>query len=137
MSGTSVLTTPDMTPSPELVKKLEDYFAVYSIEDPALQKIALAEVWSETGIFVDALVRFEGLEAVQAMAGRLQQRLPGHKFKICSKIQAHNEFAHYQWQLLNPAGEVVSSGRDVMIFNEEGKIEMAIGFLGEWLKASD
>ena len=112
---------------------VERYIETWNETDPEARRAALAMVWSEDGRYVDPLADVAGREQISAMIGAVQERAPGHVFRLLdeqSQIDAHHNVVRFGWELVPASGgEALAIGFDVAVTEDDGRIGSILGFL--------
>lgn len=91
----------------------------------------LAQHWSPRARYVDPLADISGVEALGAVIGAVRAQFPGFVFSRVSEPDAHHRQLRFSWGL-GPAGaEPVVIGFDVVVLDEDGRIEDVRGFLDQ------
>jgi hypothetical protein len=89
----------------------------------------LADHWSPRLTYVDPLADVRGPVALSGLIDGVQAQFPDFVFSQVSDADAHHRQLRFSWGL-GPAGEEpVVIGFDVMILDEDGRIEDVRGFL--------
>lgn len=89
----------------------------------------LAEHWSPQVTYVDPQAEVSGHTALSELMETVRAQFPGFIFSLVSEVDAHHRQARFSWGL-GPAGEnPVAIGFDVMVLDEDGKIQDVRGFL--------
>jgi len=73
----------------------------------------------------------EGHEALGQMVAGVQAKVPGHRFRRRSGVDAHHDQLRFAWDLVSPDGAVVVAGIDVGALAADGRLERVTGFFGE------
>jgi SnoaL-like domain len=84
-----------------LVRNLTE---VFGESDATKRKAAIAELWSEEGVFVDAFGRFVGRDAINESVSHLHQKFPGFVFTPIGAPEAFHDIGRLSWGH-GPAGQ--------------------------------
>ncbi len=77
--------------------------SVFGETDPAKRRAAIAEIWTEDGLFVDPHGRGVGREALDGAVEQLHAQFPGFVFAAVGEPQAFFEVGRLAWAH-GPAG---------------------------------
>lgn len=106
----------------------EQYLATWNAEG-ADRATLLADHWSETVTYVDPLAEVGGRAGVSALIDGVHAQFPGFVFSQLSNVDAHHRQLRFTWGL-GPAGEEPAViGFDVVVLDEDGRIQDVRGFL--------
>jgi hypothetical protein len=73
--------------------------------------------------------RRTGRAAIEATIATVQAQFPGFVFSAVGSVDAHHNQARFNWGL-GPAGdEPIVLGFDVVVLDEDGRIDVVLGFL--------
>lgn len=108
------------------------YMAAWGEPDEAKRRALLEKGWATDGVYLDPSGRAEGREAlVKHIAGFLET-FAGHTMGPTSGIDAHDGYVRFAWKLDDPDGNRVIEGVDFGAFDDEGRLELIVGFFGPW-----
>ena len=106
------------------------YCAAWATVDPSAREALLAEVWSESGEYVDPQpVRVTGRTALTAEILRFQRAYPGSRFR-CGPVQAHHNYVRYAWAMVGADGVERFQGMDFGEFDSDGRLVRIVSFFG-------
>ncbi|GAA4872375.1 nuclear transport factor 2 family protein [Pseudonocardia benzenivorans] len=106
-----------------------DYLACWNETDPQARRALLERHWTADAAYTDPLVDVTGHDAVAATIAAVQDQFPGFVFTPVGPVDAHHRQARFCWGL-GPAGEEpLVVGFDVVVTDEQGRIERVLGFL--------
>ena len=106
------------------------YCAVWGTIDPAAREAILAEVWAESGEYVDPQpTRVTGRAALAAEIVRFQRENPGSRFR-CGTVQAHHGYVRYAWVMIGADGAERFQGMDFGEFDPAGRLVRIVSFFG-------
>jgi len=114
----------------ELETTIDTYLDAYGEPDAARRKELIGRVWSPEGRLVDPPLDGAGHAGINDMADALQAQFPGHTFRRTSGVDAHHDFARYEWTMLGPDGTAVLTGLDVAELAGDGTLLRVVGFFG-------
>jgi hypothetical protein len=107
---------------------VEQYLATWNAEG-ARREALLAEHWSPQVTYVDPLADVTGTTAVGAMIDAVQAQFPDYVFSQASEADAHHRQLRFTWGLGPQGEEPVVVGFDVVVLDEDGRIQDVRGFL--------
>jgi hypothetical protein len=115
-----------MTATTELADR---YLAAWNETDPAARAAAMAALFTDDVRYSDPLVTADGVAALDATIGAVQQQFPGFVFRLAGPVDAHHDQFRFTWEL-GPAGqEAPVAGFDVAVVDADGRIRTVLGFL--------
>ncbi|MGW0810132.1 nuclear transport factor 2 family protein [Nonomuraea sp. NPDC002799] len=119
-----------MTERTDLTMNLiERYLATWNETDPDARAKAVAELWTEDGVYTDPLADVAGHAGIAAVIEGAQGMFPGLVFTPGEVYDAHHHVARFTWHLGPAGGEPVAVGFDVVELAEDGRIRRVLGFL--------
>jgi len=89
----------------------------------------LAEHWSDRVRYVDPLADVNGVAALGALIEAVHAQFPGFVFSQITEPDAHHGQLRFSWGLGPNGVEPVVIGFDVVVLDEDGRIEDVRGFL--------
>ena len=107
----------------------ERYLACWNETDPEARRALIDRHWSEDASYIDPLAAVAGREAIEATIAAVQAQFPGFVFCQLSEMDAHHQQARFGWGLGAPGAEPMIEGFDVVVIDDEGRIERVYGFL--------
>ncbi|GAA4381571.1 nuclear transport factor 2 family protein [Nocardioides caricicola] len=107
---------------------VEQYLATWNASG-AEREALLAEHWSPDVRYVDPLAEVSGTAAVGALVDAVQGQFPGFVFSQASEADAHHRQLRFSWGLGPEGEEPVVIGFDVVVLDEDGRIQDVRGFL--------
>jgi SnoaL-like domain len=97
--------------------------------DGAERESLLAQHWSARARYVDPLADVSGVAALGAVIDAVHAQFPGFVFSQVSEPDAHHRQLRFSWGLGPDGAEPLVIGFDVLVLDEEGRIEDVRGFL--------
>ena len=96
-----------------------------------MRRSAIASIWVEDASYVDPLASVSGHDQISELIGAVQERAPGHVFRLLDDcVDAHHNVVRFSWELAPASGgEPLAIGFDVAETNEDGQIGSIVGFL--------
>jgi hypothetical protein len=108
---------------------IDRYLACWNETDAEARRMLIAEHWSERPTYTDPLAAVEGREALDATIGAVQQQFPGFVFTAAGPVDAHHRQARFTWGLGPADAEPLVVGFDVVVLDDDGRIDTVLGFL--------
>jgi len=113
-------------PAAQLVEK---YLAAWNETDVTRRRVAVAALFTEDCTYTDPLAAARGQAAIEQLIANVQAQLPGFKFSLAGRVDAHHDQARFSWHAApEGAAEPVVIGFDV-IQSSAGRIRNVLGFL--------
>jgi uncharacterized protein (DUF1330 family) len=107
---------------------VEQYLATWNAHGAERERL-LAEHWSPGVRYVDPQADVRGRAELGVLIEGVQSQFPGWVFRRISAVDAHHQQLRFSWGF-GPAGEEPAAiGFDVVMLDEEGRIEDVRGFL--------
>ena len=108
---------------------LTTYLSCWNETDPVARRSLIERHWTEQASYCDPMAQVRGREAVDATIGAVQGQFPGFVFTAAGPVDAHHRQARFTWGL-GPAGaEPLIVGFDVVVTDDDGRIDSVLGFL--------
>jgi hypothetical protein len=105
------------------------YLDAWNATDPGARARLLEEHWAADCVYVDPLAEATGHQALGATIAAVQGQFPGLVFSLVGGVDAHHQQCRFQWGL-GPAGqEPLVIGSDVLVLDDDGRIQDVRGFL--------
>ncbi|NYH92478.1 nuclear transport factor 2 family protein [Actinopolymorpha rutila] len=79
--------------------------------------------------YVDPLAEAGGRAAISGLIDAVQAQFPGFVFSRVSEVDAHHRQLRFSWGLGPDGEEPVVIGFDVIVLDEDGRIQDVRGFL--------
>jgi hypothetical protein len=108
---------------------VDRYLACWNETDPAARRALIAQHWSPRPSYTDPVAAVTGREAIEQTIGAAQKRFPGFTFSPVGPVDAHNRQARFTWGLGPADAEPVIVGFDVVVLDDDGRIDTVLGFL--------
>lgn len=107
---------------------IDRYIAVWNEADGPRRRALIAQTWTEDATYVDPLMRGEGRTGIDAMIQGAQAQFPGCRFRRTGKVDAHNGYVRFTWELEAEGAAALAGGTD---FAEiaDGRLRAVTGFL--------
>ena len=114
-----------------LTTAIDIHLAAYCDPDPARRFELVASVWHTDGALIDPPFEGAGHEGIAAMTDAVLAHYAGHTFRRTTAVDAHHNFARYQWELVDADGTVAVGGNDIVEIDDAGRLVRVIGFFGD------
>lgn len=105
------------------------YLACWNETDAQTRRLLVDRYWTDTPRYVDPMAEATGRDAVIATIAAVQEQFPGFVFSPVGDVDAHHNQARFQWGLGPEGAEPVVIGFDVVVTDDEGRIDQVLGFL--------
>ncbi|NYJ73112.1 nuclear transport factor 2 family protein [Allobranchiibius huperziae] len=105
------------------------YLACWNETDPAARRTLIDQHWTEQASYSDPMAQVRGRDAVDATIGAVQDQFPGFVFTPAGPVDAHHRQARFTWGLGPADAEPVIVGFDVVVTDDDGRIDSVLGFL--------
>ena len=107
----------------------ERYLACWNETDPAARQALIERHWTEGATYVDPLAAVAGRAGIEATIAAVQAQFPGFVFTQLGEMDAHHQQARFTWGLGMPGEQPLVEGFDVVVIDDEGRIDRVLGFL--------
>jgi hypothetical protein len=108
---------------------VDRYLACWNESDPEARRALIARHWSPRPSYTDPLAAVTGREAIEQTIGAVQERFPGFTFSPVGPVDAHHQQARFTWGLGPADAEPIIVGFDVVVLDDDGRIDTVLGFL--------
>lgn len=108
---------------------VERYFAMWNETNPERRREIIARTWTESAHYLDPMLQGDGRDGIDAMVKAVQERFPGHKFRLKGGIDAHHDRLRFAWDLASETGVPVASGLDFGVVADGVRLATITGFL--------
>lgn len=108
---------------------VDRYLAVWNEQDAARRRALVAQLWTDDASYVDPLAKVAGHAALDALIETMQTRFAGLNFYRRGKVEAHNQYVRFAWDLGPEAGAGVAGGTDIATVAADGRLQVVVGFL--------
>ncbi|WP_156253904.1 nuclear transport factor 2 family protein [Pseudactinotalea terrae] len=107
----------------------ETYLQTWNAADATTRAGLLTEHWTEAATYTDPMADVAGRDQISATIDAVREQFPGFVFTLVGEPDAHHGLTRFHWGL-GPAGaEPLVIGFDVVISDEQGRIQQVLGFL--------
>lgn len=107
---------------------IEKYLATWNADGEERETL-LATHWSPEVTYVDPLAEVSGTAAISAVIDGVQAQFPDFVFSPVGDVDEHHRQLRFQWGLGPGGEEPMVIGFDVVILDEDGRIQDVRGFL--------
>jgi len=108
---------------------VDRYLACWNESDSEARRALIARHWSRRPSYTDPLAAVTGREAIEQTIGAVQERFPGFTFSPVGPVDAHHQQARFTWGLGPADAEPIIVGFDVVVLDDDGRIDTVLGFL--------
>jgi hypothetical protein len=115
---------------------VDEYLAMWNETDPVRRAEHIERAWATDCRYVDPMFEAEGYGGLSEMVAGVHAKLPGHRFRRISGVDAHHDSLRFAWELAAPDGAVTVAGVDVGGLDADGRLSRMTGFFGD-LPAAD
>ncbi|AKU15109.1 nuclear transport factor 2 family protein [Luteipulveratus mongoliensis] len=105
------------------------YLATWNEKDADARAKLLADHWADNASYSDPMAQASGHDAIGATIGAVQEQFPDFVFTLVGEVDSHHQQARFQWGLGPEGAEPVVIGFDVVVTDDDGRIETVLGFL--------
>ena len=102
---------------------------VFGEGDARKRRQAIAQLWTEDGVFIDHSGKIRGHDELDRAVAGLHERLPGYVFSELGPVDLLHESGRLAWSYGRP-GEQPIKGVDVVLVRD-GRISLMLTFLDE------
>lgn len=107
------------------------YIDTWNATSPEAREALLTQHWMPDATYTDPMASIVGRDAIAATIDAVHAQFPGFVFTQVGTPDSHHSQTRFQWGL-GPAGEVpLIIGFDVLVADEEGRIQTVLGFLDQ------
>jgi SnoaL-like domain len=108
---------------------VDGYFAMWNETDPARRRAAIDTAWTPEASYLDPMLSAEGYAELDPMVTQVQDRFPGHRFRLTGPVDSHHDRLRWDWELAGPDGApAVVSGVDFAVLAVDGRLREVTGF---------
>jgi hypothetical protein len=116
-----------MTKTTDLI---DSYIAMWNETDARRRRDLIARVWTDNASYLDPLMQGEGHGGIDSMVSGVQQRFPGHRFRLTSEVDAHHDRVRFGWELASEQGPPLVRGVDFGVIAGD-RLQTITGFLDQ------
>ena len=106
----------------------DQYFAMWNAADADRRAELIAAIWTDDATFQDPSFETTGHDELNKLVGAAQQMFPGLSFVRTGDIDEHHAYLRWTWHLKADGQEPVAGGTDIVVLDDDGKIQKLIGF---------
>ena len=110
---------------------LETMLAAWNETEPGARRQLLEQALTENVRFVDPSIDLTGIDAFEANVIEVQGNILGAIYSRVSKVDGQHDFYRYPWAI-HQHGKLLLQGFDTSGLNDEGKVQLVIGFFGQF-----
>lgn len=108
----------------------DQYAGAWNERDVARRAASLAEVFSDTGTYLDPLGLVSGRDALVEHITGYQSRFPDATMERRSAVDAHANVLRFAWAIAGADGSTLLEGTDFVVLDDDGRIRSVTGFFG-------
>ncbi len=108
---------------------VQAYLATWNATNEEDRRQLLDQHWSPDVTYVDPLADVSGRDGVSAVVAGTHDQFPEFVFSLVGQVDAHHDQLRFQWGLGPEATEPVVVGFDVVVLDQDGRIDDVRGFL--------
>jgi hypothetical protein len=108
------------------------YVALWNEPDPALRRMAIAEIWAPDGRYYNVRAEYTGHDAVQTAVTASHDKWVGggYVFRSRGNAEGHHNGVRFSWEMAPAAGgDVTSIGAEFVILDDDGRIRVDYQFV--------
>ncbi|WP_221584586.1 nuclear transport factor 2 family protein [Microbacterium sp. G2-8] len=105
------------------------YLQTWNASETNARDRLLSEHWTEAATYTDPMVDVAGRDQISATIGAVREQFPGFEFTLIGQPDAHHNFTRFQWGLGPTGAEPIVIGFDIVVSDEQDRIQQVIGFL--------
>ncbi|MGH8883248.1 MAG: nuclear transport factor 2 family protein [Stackebrandtia sp.] len=105
------------------------YLQTWNTTDAQARTALLDRHWAPESSYIDPLAEAVGREAIGATIGAVHDQFPGFVFTRVGELDTHHRQVRFQWGLGPADAEPVIIGFDVLVTDDQGRIDTVLGFL--------
>jgi hypothetical protein len=106
------------------------YIAAWNEHDPERRRDLVGNTWTKGGSYIDAHRQAIGHDAIDAMLARTQDQFPGHRVRLVSGIELHNNLVRFSWAAGGtPEAPLYLAGTDFVTLADDSRFVTVAGFI--------
>jgi len=113
----------------QLADLIDRYFAMWNETNAERRRELIARTWTDTATYLDPVLQGDGRDGIDAMVKAVQERFPGHTFRLKGPVDSHHDRVRFSWDLASETGAPVVSGIDFGVVAEGQRLQTITGFL--------
>lgn len=121
---------------PDYPASFDHMLAAWNEPDSKKVRSHLDEALAADIHFVDPTIDLTGIDDFEAMVHKVQKGIPGATYARSSGVDSHHNLYRYHWEI-HLDGELQVDGFDVASTDENGMVNMVLGFFGPVPSSSD
>lgn len=107
---------------------IDAYIASWNEPDAKRRRNLIAEVWTETGSYIDPMMQAEGHEGIDAIIQGVQEKFPGYRLRRTSEVDFHHNRMRFNWELGPEGGAAALAGGVDFGLIVGGRLQTITGF---------
>jgi hypothetical protein len=106
------------------------YIDLWNETDPQRRRTLLAELWNETGTYLDPLMQGQGHDQIDALIAGVHGQFPGFRFALLGQPDGYGNQIRFSWQLGPEGSGGPIKGTDFATL-ENRRLASVTGFLDQ------
>jgi hypothetical protein len=107
---------------------VDNYFAMWNETDATRRRAAIAVALTPDASYLDPKLAADGHDELDAMVVQVQNRFPGHRFRLTGPVDGHHDRLRWSWDLVGPDDVPVVTGVDFAVLAADGRLRQVTGF---------
>jgi hypothetical protein len=108
---------------------VERYIDMWNETDPDRRREIIAQAWTDDASYLDPHMAGDGPEGIDAMVAAVQERFPGHRFRLAAGPDTHHDRVRFGWTLHATDEQAIAAGTDFDNLAGDGRLREVTGFL--------
>jgi hypothetical protein len=111
------------------VDQLDDYVAAWNESSDERRRVLLARsVMPDVEVIHPAWGRSVGVHPLMEHIKGYRSAMPATSVVLASGLDSHNNVARYAWKIIEPPGDQLMEGVDVVDFADDGRLQRIVLF---------
>lgn len=115
---------------------LGDYFAAWNETNADKRRQLLGQCLSGDPELIDPTGRWQGIAGLSDRIGNYHSSVPGTTVVPASGVDEHNGIERYAWKIVDPSGDELMQGLDIVQRDTAGRLQRIVMFHGPLPAAS-
>ena len=107
------------------------YLEAWNETDAGRRRALVESGFTEAATYLDPMMAAEGQAGIDAMIAAVQERFPGHRFRLAGRPDGHNSRLRFSWEMGPEGGAVLVAGTDVAVVAPDGRLASVTGFIDQ------
>ena len=105
------------------------YLEAWNETDAGRRRVLVERGFTEAARYLDPMMGAEGQAGIDAMIAAVQERFPGHRFRLAGCPDGHNDCLRFSWEMGPEGGAVLVAGTDMAVVAPDGRLASVTGFI--------